>query len=173
MKKERQVSTDKQTERFFFICNLTSTYYPIQMVGSYVMSEGLVALIPEYYSPIREIGSSRAAEFTYPVAGKEGTNRKTTTEGKEYKKIAEEIVRESITVTGIKIDRLFRRALTTQAQYIGINYKPPVYVEDGSIIAESEQMEALKPYRVILDNVRHIVVKNQKGDVDIYDCPPD
>jgi hypothetical protein len=84
MKKERQVSTDKQTERFFFICNLTSTYHPIQ-VGSYAMSEGSVAPTPEY-PPEQQIGSIRPTRASHPFKARE-PSRSTSTEAKEeYKK---------------------------------------------------------------------------------------
>lgn len=75
-------------------------------------------------------------------------------------------------MAGIGLEGLNRRALTTQAQFISMDCMPPVYTENGTIIMESEQMEKSKLYRVILGNIRYIVVKNQEGDVDIYDHPP-
>lgn len=62
------MNTNNQSERLFPTCTFTPIY--IVQRENHQMSESLPATTSEYYTPIREIGSSQGAQFTYPIAGK-------------------------------------------------------------------------------------------------------
>jgi|GEM_PF-5106206 len=62
---------------------------------------------------------------------------------------------------------------SVHTRYATEDERQPVYVEDGSIITETKEMEAYKRYLVTIKNIRYVVVKNEKGQIAIYECPSD
>lgn len=59
-----------------------------------------------------------------------------------------------------------------QMVYVDYETEPPVYVENGSIVVELERLEVHEQYRVIIDNVRYTVFKNEEGEIAIGVSPP-
>lgn len=49
--------------------------------------------------------------------------------------------------------------------------KPPVYVEDNSIMLSSKELELSKPYYVRLENKTYVVFMPKEGVIDIYALP--
>ncbi len=139
------------------------------------MSSKFATTSYEYHTKIQGLGPSQA-EFTHPPVG-QGKSRRDSSTGRDYKETksglgsVKQIKQETDTAYVTEGAREY--APSTNAAYVESETLPPVYTENGSIIIESAQLEMQRPYRVILGSTKYIVVKNKKGDVDIYDCPSD
>ena len=114
-------------------------------------------------------------EQTSKFVGEGGIQLQSDTRGKKYEKPKQELIStkaeklESI-ISNVKIES--GRSLTTEAVYMKYDELPPVYAENGSIVVESERLEAREQYRVIIDNVRYTIFKNEKGEIAIGVSPP-
>lgn len=170
----------KEVEKFFFACNFISTYHPIQQEVSCFMSEVLAATISksEFIPPEQKTGSFRPELVHASVEEGEYHHPSSTELQQEFKEAQSqlgsvEVINKEIKLANIGVYAKAETALTYNTLAVYVNYEtlPPVYEENGAIIIKSKRLKKLKPHFVILDNVRYVVIKGEKGDIDVYEYP--